>query len=346
MRKGSSPSRCSPAFPTGSELRRHVLVPPEAGGEDPLVFAVRAVELLRDIYLDIPRVERRRRLPRPITRPPAPEESPRASTAGAARRRGGRSCRSRRRGVTWSLGVGHRLRTDGGVGVSFLSRLALVVSVAGPFHVTVGYGCRVGPKLGRPSGSPRSATRCPPALSARTSPPGWGSSRSARSRPTREPHDARCHGIDGGALLALGVGLLFRLTPWLGMTVDAREIATWPVLDVTADGGLSGGRGDHRIPRRGRARADASLTSPRSERGSPLTSFGALFRGVLVDLAMTGQARIFTFVRGGLGRGAGFPVFAPPLAFSGVRWRGIPRRRCAASRCHDDLKLIIRACPY
>ena len=30
-------------------------VPAAAGGDDPAVLAVRAVELLRDIYLDVPR---------------------------------------------------------------------------------------------------------------------------------------------------------------------------------------------------------------------------------------------------------------------------------------------------
>ena len=43
------------SLPDGYELHRLIRVPPAAGGDDPSVLAVRAVELLRDIYLDVPR---------------------------------------------------------------------------------------------------------------------------------------------------------------------------------------------------------------------------------------------------------------------------------------------------
>jgi hypothetical protein len=52
---GLATIRVVATLPDGYELRRDVRVPPEAGGDDPSVLAVRAVELLRDIYLDVPR---------------------------------------------------------------------------------------------------------------------------------------------------------------------------------------------------------------------------------------------------------------------------------------------------
>jgi len=52
---GLATIRVIATLPDGYELRRDVRVPPEAGGDDPAVLAVRAVELLRDIYLDVPR---------------------------------------------------------------------------------------------------------------------------------------------------------------------------------------------------------------------------------------------------------------------------------------------------
>jgi len=232
------------SLPDGLELRRHVRVPPEAGGEDPSVLAVRAVELLRDIYLDIPRVQRRPSPPRPVTRPPPPPESPRASTAGVAS--GGVAGRAvlGAAALHGRWGLGTAFGPTVGFGVSFLSRLALLVSVAGPFHVTVGsreqgwadtwqtlglaeirYEMPIGPVcpyatagLGFFALSTQPADRVNVML-----PAGTGS----RVAP----------------LLALGVGLLVRVTPWLGITIDAREIATWPVLDVTAGGGLLGRAG-------------------------------------------------------------------------------------------------------
>src|ERR1043165_7344649 len=52
---GLATIRVIATLPDGYELHRLIRVPPPAGGDDPSVIAVRAVELLRDIYLDIPR---------------------------------------------------------------------------------------------------------------------------------------------------------------------------------------------------------------------------------------------------------------------------------------------------
>jgi hypothetical protein len=50
-------------LPDGYELHRLIRVAGPEGGDDPSVLAVRAVELLRDIYLDIPRDFPRREAP-------------------------------------------------------------------------------------------------------------------------------------------------------------------------------------------------------------------------------------------------------------------------------------------
>jgi hypothetical protein len=52
---GLATIRVIATLPDGYELHRLIRVPGAAGGDDPSVLAVRAVELLRDIYLDIPR---------------------------------------------------------------------------------------------------------------------------------------------------------------------------------------------------------------------------------------------------------------------------------------------------
>ena len=52
---GLATIRVIATLPDGYELHRLIRVPAPAGGDDPSVLAVRAVELLRDIYLDIPR---------------------------------------------------------------------------------------------------------------------------------------------------------------------------------------------------------------------------------------------------------------------------------------------------
>ncbi|HXU00168.1 MAG TPA: hypothetical protein VN903_04210 [Polyangia bacterium] len=66
---GLATIRVIATLPDGYELHRLIRVPAAAGGDDPAVLAVRAVELLRDIYLDVPRnIAARREAPRP---PPA-----------------------------------------------------------------------------------------------------------------------------------------------------------------------------------------------------------------------------------------------------------------------------------
>ena len=96
-------------LPDGYELHRLIRVPAAAGGDDPSVLAVRAVELLRDIYLDVPRDFPHREAPKP-----------RAGAAAAGRSRWSRrrsgpritrrcACSSARR--CWAGGAGWARRS-------------------------------------------------------------------------------------------------------------------------------------------------------------------------------------------------------------------------------------------
>jgi hypothetical protein len=73
---GLATIRVIATLPDGYELHRLIRVPPPAGGDDPAVLAVRAVELLRDIYLDVPRDFPRREQakpqPPPVVTQPVP----------------------------------------------------------------------------------------------------------------------------------------------------------------------------------------------------------------------------------------------------------------------------------
>jgi hypothetical protein len=69
---GLATIRVIASLPDGYELHRLIHVPPAAGGDDPAVLAVRAVELLRDIYLDVPRELAYREEPKPPPPPPPP----------------------------------------------------------------------------------------------------------------------------------------------------------------------------------------------------------------------------------------------------------------------------------
>jgi hypothetical protein len=73
---GLATIRVIATLPDGYELHRLIRVAGPEGGDDPSVLAVRAVELLRDIYLDIPRDFPRRE--------PAPPEPPRPAAVAVA----------------------------------------------------------------------------------------------------------------------------------------------------------------------------------------------------------------------------------------------------------------------
>jgi hypothetical protein len=213
------------SLPDGLELRRHVRVPAEMGGSDPSVLAVRAVELLRDLYLDIPRVARR---PQPaaattsrptagrdtVAAPPAPDRSVAGSAflgAGVLQGRWG-----------LSAAAGPSL----GFGITFQGRLRVLATVAGPF-----------------AGS----SRTPAGTDVDT----WQTLVAAQVRYELGSSRIRPYALAGGGLyslraqaeqpntqrsplVAVGVGVVARIFPWLALTLDAQEVVTWWILDVTA----------------------------------------------------------------------------------------------------------------
>ena len=67
---GLATIRVIATLPDGYELHRLIRVSGPAGGDDPAVLAVRAVELLRDIYLDVPRDFPHRDAAKPAAPPP------------------------------------------------------------------------------------------------------------------------------------------------------------------------------------------------------------------------------------------------------------------------------------
>ena len=87
---GLATIRVIATLPDGYELHRLIRVPRPAGGDDPSVLAVRAVELLRDIYLDVPR---ELSAPRAAEAAPAPPAGRRGAAGGCALR-SARSCAS------------------------------------------------------------------------------------------------------------------------------------------------------------------------------------------------------------------------------------------------------------
>jgi len=214
-------------LPDGLELRRHVRVPPDAGGKDPSVLAVRAVELLRDIYLDIPRVAARSR----SSGAPPPAEPASGASAPASRIAGlafvGAGVLQGRRGL------GAAAAPVFGFGVSFASRLTLLASVARPFQATVG-----GPNVGRVDTLQTLAAltlryelgpmRVRPYAAAGV---GVYSMRVQSASPPPEMLGPAPSAL--APLIAVGVGVIARVFPWLAITLDVQEAAILPTQDVT-----------------------------------------------------------------------------------------------------------------
>jgi hypothetical protein len=219
----------------GLELRRHVRVPPETGGNDPSVLAVRAVELLRDIYLDIPRITRQ---PEPAA--PVVEKTPPAAAAPVApsSQVSGRALIAA--GALHGRRGGTALGPVFGFGISWASRLTLLGSVSGPFQQTLR--------------TPVSGTDTPAAIDVSQT------LAAVDLRYEIGPHRIRPYATAGvglyakhvevatqgtppvmvpGApsalapLIAVGVGVIARIFPWLAVTLDFQEVAVLPTQDVT-----------------------------------------------------------------------------------------------------------------
>jgi hypothetical protein len=233
-------------LPDGLELRRHVRVPPEAGGEDPSVLAVRAVELLRDIYLDIPRVARRSPSTQAAPSGPVAKESPTPPASGstiAGRALLGAGVLQGR----WGLGAAPA--PVFGFGVSFQSRLALLASVAGPFHKMIGSSLEGSIDTWQTLGALQLRYEIGlPVLRPYASAGVGLFSLRVQSHPETAPGMTTAITPSKVApLVAVGAGVMVPVARWLAFTLDVQEIVTWPVLDVTSGGmvlGRAGGPSD------------------------------------------------------------------------------------------------------
>ncbi|HEY7374993.1 MAG TPA: hypothetical protein VIF57_22715 [Polyangia bacterium] len=133
---GLATIRVIATLPDGYELHRLIRVPGAAGGDDPSVLAVRAVELLRDIYLDIPRdFPHREAAPSEPARPAAVASAP-AAPAGADRKPLrvflGAAVLTGRRGLGPAVAPVLSLALPVGYGLS------LAATASGPFEKLIG----------------------------------------------------------------------------------------------------------------------------------------------------------------------------------------------------------------
>jgi hypothetical protein len=135
---GLATIRVIATLPDGYELHRLIRVPGAAGGDDPSVLAVRAVELLRDIYLDIPRdfPHREPAPPEPATIRPAAVASVPAAPPGADRKPLrvflGAAVLTGRRGLGPAVAPVLSLALPVGYGLS------LAATASGPFEKLIG----------------------------------------------------------------------------------------------------------------------------------------------------------------------------------------------------------------
>ena len=228
-------------LPDGYELHRLIRVSGPAGGDDPSVLAVRAVELLRDIYLDIPREfpnrDQAKRQPAPpaavAARPPiAPfEELQLRIFLGAAMLSGQR-------------GLGPAVAPVIGVAVPIGRGLSLSGAAAGPFDRLVGdamtgtattrqalatFGVRYELHFGRVSPFATLATGVHHIRAEGN--PIQGMNQIALSENATVP------------LVAFGAGIAVWLRRWLAATAQLEAFYTQPMTDVIVSGAPVGRAG-------------------------------------------------------------------------------------------------------
>jgi hypothetical protein len=235
-------------LPDGLELRRRVRVAASQGGDEPAVIAIRAAELLRDIYLDIPRAKGAPRAqPRPATVvKSAPRPEPAVATPPAAERRGGEVFG----GVailTGREGLGPDVAPFAGVGLG-LGRFQAVATIAGPFSrrvtstptasvlggnsdvgqslLTLGLRYEMGGRRLRPYAAVSTGLHYV----------------SVRSVPEQQNQQA-VTASSLSPLLAAGLGASLQLGRWLFATAEVAALFSDPTVDVTIHGSLVGRAG-------------------------------------------------------------------------------------------------------
>jgi hypothetical protein len=228
-------------LPSGLEARRHVRVPPATGGDDPAVLAVRAVELLRDIYLDVNRTA--------VIGPRVHQALDERSSPGPAR--------SRFRVQDGRLFLGYGVLTGRhglgpapgpvlGMGIGFGGGFSIVASVTGAFSHRLGDAelgtvsseqalAMMGGRYEHGTGRVR-----PHATLAGGVHFIHVGDRDPRLAPIGSPLQMS----STAPLVAVGAGLSVRIASWLIATAEADVIVTQPLTNVRIDGsrvGQSGG---------------------------------------------------------------------------------------------------------
>ena len=242
---GLATIRVIASLPDGYELHRLIHVPPAAGGDDPSVLAVRAVELLRDIYLDVPR-ELAYREPPPPPPPPAPvvvaaapeplittpDRKPMRVFLGAAVLGGRRGLGP---AIAPTLGVAIPLRygislsgtaagpfsrlVGGDAGISAASTTQALGAVGGRFELAFGpvspfISLATGVHFIRAEGTPSQAENLTP-----------------RGRSVWAP------------LFAAGAGISIWFRRWLAATAQIETFYTQPMTDIVVSGVVVGRAG-------------------------------------------------------------------------------------------------------
>jgi hypothetical protein len=237
---GLATIRVIATLPDGYELHRLIRVPPPAGGDDPAVLAVRAVELLRDIYLDVPRDFPRREAPKPPPEPPRPVVQVTAPAAPADHKAlrmflGAAVLGGRR-------GLGPAIAPVLGATLPLGSGLSLSAAAAGPFSRLVGdamtgtatttqalamFGLRYELELRGVSPFAAIATGVHYIRAEGTPDMGESSQSSSAVSP----------------LFAAGAGVSVWFRRWLAATVQVEEFYTQPITDVIITGVVVGRAG-------------------------------------------------------------------------------------------------------
>jgi hypothetical protein len=239
----------SASLPDGLELRRRVRVAAAQGGDEPAVIAIRAAELLRDIYLDIPRAKGR---PRKQTPPaPVPAAPPPVTVAAAPSRPP-----PERRGGEAFAGVGVLIGRDGlgpdlapyaGVAIG-VGRFQAAATVAGPFSRRVTLAA--GPM--EPGGS-SNVSQSLLTLGLRYEIARWYLRPyatvatglhyvSVRGEPII-PYQPAVTSSSLSPLLAAGLGVSLQFGRWLFATAEVAALFSDPSVDVTIHGALVGRAG-------------------------------------------------------------------------------------------------------
>ena len=231
---GLATIRVIATLPDGYELHRLIRVPSEAGGDDPSVLAVRAVELLRDIYLDIPRDFPRREAAQPEPAKPAavasePAEPPPATDRKPLRVFLGAAVLTGRRGLGPAVAPVLAVAVPVGYGLS------LTATASAPFQRLIGdpdtgtasttqalamVGGRYELEFGQVSPFAALATGLHYIRAERAPTPMMGES-SGTTTDAISP------------LIAVGAGVSVWFRRWLAATAQLESFYTQPITDIT-----------------------------------------------------------------------------------------------------------------